>query len=33
VIQLIEEKNKSNPSTKTESMDENSTSKKEDEQE
>ena len=33
VIQLIEEKNKSNPSTETESMDENSTSKKEDEQE
>jgi hypothetical protein len=33
VIQLIEEKNKSNPSTKTESMDKNSTSKKEDEQE
>lgn len=33
VIQLIEEKNKSNPSTKTESVDENSTSKKEDEQE
>ncbi|MDG1824456.1 MAG: DUF3276 family protein [Flavobacteriaceae bacterium] len=33
VIQLIEEKNKSNPSKKSESVDENSTSKKEDEQE
>ena len=33
VIQLIEEKNKSNPSTKLESVDEKSTSKKEDEQE
>ncbi len=33
VIQVIEEKNKSNPSTKLESVDENSTSKKEDEQE
>ena len=33
VIQLIEEKNKSNPSTETESMDKNSTSKKEDEHE
>ena len=33
MIQLIEEKNKSNPSTKLESVDENSTSKKEDEQE
>ena len=33
VIQLIEEKNKSNPYTKSESVDENSTLTKEDEQE
>ena len=33
IIQLMEEKNKSNPSTKFESVVENSTSKKEDEQE
>lgn len=33
VIQLIEEKNKSNPSKKSESVDENSISKKDDEQE